>query len=333
MRTVTNVFLMNLAISDLLLGVFCMPFTLVGSLLRNFIFGDIICRLIPYLQAVSVSVSVWTLVSISFERYFAICQPFRSRQWQTISHSYKVIICIWVGSLLTMLPIAVLSRLLPTNASNRYKCRDVWPNIIAERAFNLYLVAGLLVVPLLMMTLMYSLIVHALYTGFQGQRDVLPLRLLSTQNNEPSIKTNTTRRSVIIEMCGDKNYNTLPASSRSRIVHRHLVVRGNYRKGQLAKKRVIRMLFVIVLNFFICWMPLFVVNTWTLYDASAVYRKLPPNVISFIHLMAYLSSCCNPIIYSFMHKKYRQAFMSVFNCRRRQRSYRWSKKSATLNSM
>ncbi|XP_022244428.1 cholecystokinin receptor-like [Limulus polyphemus] len=184
------------------------------------------------------------------------------------------------------------------------------------------------------MTLMYSLIVHTLYTGLQGQRDVLPLRLLSTHNDEPSINRNTTRKSVVIEMCGDKNDNTLPAPSRSRmVVHRHLVVRGNYKKGQVAKKRVIRMLFVIVLNFFICWMPLFVINTWALYDPNAVYRKLPPSVISIIHLMAYLSSCCNPIIYSFMHSKYRQAFRSVFNCKRRRRSYRWSKKSATLNSM
>lgn len=50
MRTVTNVFLLNLAVSDLLLGVFCMPFTLVGSLLRNFVFGELMCKLIPYLQ-------------------------------------------------------------------------------------------------------------------------------------------------------------------------------------------------------------------------------------------------------------------------------------------
>ncbi|KAH7969604.1 hypothetical protein HPB52_020199 [Rhipicephalus sanguineus] len=50
MRTVTNVFLVNLAVSDLLLGVFCMPFTLIGSLLRNFVFGELMCKFIPYLQ-------------------------------------------------------------------------------------------------------------------------------------------------------------------------------------------------------------------------------------------------------------------------------------------
>lgn len=50
MRTITNVFLLNLAVSDILLGVLCMPITLVGALLRDFIFGATMCRVMPYLQ-------------------------------------------------------------------------------------------------------------------------------------------------------------------------------------------------------------------------------------------------------------------------------------------
>ncbi|XP_036363189.1 cholecystokinin receptor type A-like isoform X2 [Octopus sinensis] len=50
MRTVTNVFLLNLAISDLLLAVFCIPFTLIPVILRNFIFGPVMCVLVRYLQ-------------------------------------------------------------------------------------------------------------------------------------------------------------------------------------------------------------------------------------------------------------------------------------------
>jgi len=50
MRTVTNVFLLNLSVSDLLLAVFCMPFTLIPTLLKDFIFGKVICVLIRYLQ-------------------------------------------------------------------------------------------------------------------------------------------------------------------------------------------------------------------------------------------------------------------------------------------
>lgn len=50
MRTITNVFLLNLAVSDILLGVLCMPITLIGTLLRDFVFGEVMCKLLPYLQ-------------------------------------------------------------------------------------------------------------------------------------------------------------------------------------------------------------------------------------------------------------------------------------------
>ena len=38
------------AVSDLLLGVFCMPFTLIGQVLRNFVFGAAMCKLISFFQ-------------------------------------------------------------------------------------------------------------------------------------------------------------------------------------------------------------------------------------------------------------------------------------------
>lgn len=63
MRTITNVFLLNLAVSDLLLGVLCMPFTLVGTLLRNFVFGELMCKLLPYLQG-----TYLTLLQFYFSR-------------------------------------------------------------------------------------------------------------------------------------------------------------------------------------------------------------------------------------------------------------------------
>ena len=53
MRTVTNVFLLNLSVSDLLLAVFCMPFTIVPVILKNFIFGPVVCVMIRYLQGES----------------------------------------------------------------------------------------------------------------------------------------------------------------------------------------------------------------------------------------------------------------------------------------
>ena len=65
MRSVTNIFLLNLAIADLLLGVFCMPFTLIGVLLKRFIFGRIMCHLVSYCQG-KLKLPTFFLLSLFF---------------------------------------------------------------------------------------------------------------------------------------------------------------------------------------------------------------------------------------------------------------------------
>lgn len=78
--------------------------------------------------------------------------------------------------------------------------------------------------------------------------------------------------------------------------------------------KVIRMLFVVVAEFFICWTPLHVLNTWYLFYPEAVYRYVGSTGISLVQLLAYISSCCNPITYCFMNRKFRQAFLNIFYC-------------------
>lgn len=48
MRTVTNLFLLSLAVSDLLVSLVCIPFTLIPNLMRDFIFGTGMCKLVMY---------------------------------------------------------------------------------------------------------------------------------------------------------------------------------------------------------------------------------------------------------------------------------------------
>lgn len=91
-------------------------------------------------------------------------------------------------------------------------------------------------------------------------------------------------------------------------------LRSNAEKSLLNKKRVIKMLFVVVLEFFLCWTPLYVINTITLFDHKIVYQNLGYTAISFFQLLAYSSSCCNPITYCFMNIGFRKAFLNLFRC-------------------
>lgn len=50
LRTVTNAFLLSLAVSDLLLAVACMPFTLLPNLMGTFVFGTAVCKAVAYLM-------------------------------------------------------------------------------------------------------------------------------------------------------------------------------------------------------------------------------------------------------------------------------------------
>ncbi|GFU12957.1 cholecystokinin receptor [Trichonephila clavipes] len=95
--------------------------------------------------------------------------------------------------------------------------------------------------------------------------------------------------------------------------------KNNSERGIIQKKRIIQMLFVVVLEFFICWSPLYAINTVSLFDPSIVYTNIGYSGISFFQLLAYTSSCCNPVTYCFMNSRFRESFCKLFPCGCRKR--------------
>lgn len=88
-------------------------------------------------------------------------------------------------------------------------------------------------------------------------------------------------------------------------VTRHLRDQGN-------RKRVIRMLVVIVLQYFICWTPTYLLNTWQAVDFRTVLYYISPTVKSLLLLLAYTSSFIHPITYCFMNKSFKSGFARSF---------------------
>ncbi|GIY55040.1 RYamide receptor [Caerostris darwini] len=132
MRTVTNFFIINLAVGDILMACLCIPFGFVSNLLLQYWpFGAVMCVLVSYAQVVSVFISAYTLIAISIDRYIAILYPLRPRM--TKLQAKLIIVLVWVVALITPLPTAVLSRLEIhpawdgfNDTTRRYICTEAW---------------------------------------------------------------------------------------------------------------------------------------------------------------------------------------------------------------
>ncbi|XP_003927546.1 cholecystokinin receptor type A [Saimiri boliviensis] len=320
MRTVTNIFLLSLAVSDLMLCLFCMPFNLIPNLLKDFIFGSAVCKTTTYFMGTSVSVSTFNLVAISLERYGAICKPLQSRVWQTKSHALKVIAATWCLSFTIMTPYPIYSNLVPFTKNNNQTanmCRFLLPNDVMQQSWHTFLLLILFLVPGIVMMVAYGLISLELYQGIKfeaSQKKSAKERKSSTSSSgryedSDGCYLQKSRPSRKLEL---RQLSTGGSSSSSSRASR---IRSSSSAANLmAKKRVIRMLIVIVVLFFLCWMPIFSANAWRAYDTASAERRLSGTPISFILLLSYTSSCVNPIIYCFMNKRFRLGFMATFPC-------------------
>uniref|UniRef100_A0A4W4G2I3 Neuropeptide FF receptor 1 n=1 Tax=Electrophorus electricus TaxID=8005 RepID=A0A4W4G2I3_ELEEL len=172
MRTVTNLFILNLAVSDLLVGIFCMPTTLVDNIITGWPFGSLVCKLSGMVQGISVSASVFTLVAIAVDRFRCIVYPFKQKL--TISTSTLIIIIIWVLAISIMCPSGVMlqvtkenrvSILLGEGNGTRpfFWCRENWPSPGMRKIYTTVLFANIYLAPLTLIVIMYARIGIALF--------------------------------------------------------------------------------------------------------------------------------------------------------------------------
>lgn len=77
---IINIFICNLAVSDIIIGVLVAPFQFQTALLQKWIFPRIACKIAPFAATLSVNVSILTLVAISLDRYHEILSPANSKK-------------------------------------------------------------------------------------------------------------------------------------------------------------------------------------------------------------------------------------------------------------
>ncbi|NXG06343.1 HRH3 protein, partial [Sakesphorus luctuosus] len=108
LRTQNNFFLLNLAISDFLVGAFCIPLYVPYVLTGRWIFGRSLCKLwlvVDYLLCTS---SVFNIVLISYDRFLSVTRAvaYRAQQGNTKQAVLKMVM-VWVLAFLLYGPAII----------------------------------------------------------------------------------------------------------------------------------------------------------------------------------------------------------------------------------
>ncbi|GMT37114.1 hypothetical protein PFISCL1PPCAC_28411, partial [Pristionchus fissidentatus] len=321
MRSITNTYLLNLAISDLTLSAVCMPPTLHSMVMSCWMFGDLPLRLFAYLQPVVVAASAYTLAVIAFERYFAICSPLHSRIWQTRTHAYCMISLVWVIAIVSNLPISFLYKESQYDDFGGVMCTPVHPPYVMF-SYQIYMTVVLLLIPLVVMTVLYGRVISTLRNGIR--MDIAAVETCITRENSLGNITlgSDSRKPSVAQKLSVKITTTVRGSISSNAPVLNGVRSTHAVKTAMAKQRVIRMLLVIVVIFFCCWTPSYI--WWLLLMAGDTFQSFSvwnEHVNTCILIMTYISCCSNPITYCFMNKKFRNAVLSMFGHKRAIRNH------------
>ncbi|XP_059758593.1 LOW QUALITY PROTEIN: cysteinyl leukotriene receptor 2 [Balaenoptera ricei] len=158
--TSVNVFMLNLAISDLLF-ITTLPFR-VDYYLRgsNWIFGDLTCRIMSFSMYVNMYSSIYFLTVLSVVRFLATVHPFRLLHATSVKNAWILCGVIWIF-------IMASSTVLLKNGSelkgNVTLCLELNPNkVIKLKTMNhIALVVGFLL-PFCTLSICYLLIIRAL---------------------------------------------------------------------------------------------------------------------------------------------------------------------------
>ncbi|XP_049285167.1 growth hormone secretagogue receptor type 1-like [Anopheles funestus] len=107
MRNSTNIFLTNLSIADLLVLLVCTPTVLVevNSPPEVWVLGEEMCKAVPFVELTVAHASVLTILAISFERYYAICEPLKAGYVCTKTRALLICLAAWTVAAILTSPI------------------------------------------------------------------------------------------------------------------------------------------------------------------------------------------------------------------------------------
>ncbi|XP_032813803.2 trace amine-associated receptor 365-like [Petromyzon marinus] len=105
LQTRANALALSLAVSDLLVGILCMPSSTLKTIYNCWFFPDVLCHWHFFADYMFTTASVLHVTCIAFDRYVAISDPLRYAARVTPRTLVAMLAFCWLGSALVSSPI------------------------------------------------------------------------------------------------------------------------------------------------------------------------------------------------------------------------------------
>ncbi|PSN42328.1 Neuropeptide F receptor [Blattella germanica] len=280
MRTARNMFIVNLAVSDLLLCLITMPLTLMEILTKYWPLGryPFICKMLGTLQATSIFVSTISITAIAMDRYHVIVYPTRE-SLQKLG-AVAILGCIWLVALILASPMFFWRTLkqhdisLPSIGIDYIAyCLEEWPVEHGRAYYSLFSLIVQYIVPIITVSVAYSRICRKLRYRYVNSS------IGSKNKCETCSTTSTNRRKP---------------------------------KDNKRMRKTNSLLVSISVIFCVSWLPLnifnLVVDYWNPFGDD---RQLMMICYAVCHMMGMSSACSNPLLYGWLNDNFRKEFKEI----------------------
>ncbi|XP_041066169.1 adrenoceptor alpha 1Aa [Carcharodon carcharias] len=303
LQTVTNYFIVNLAIADLLLSCTVLPFSATLEILRHWAFGRVFCNVWAAMDVLCSTASIMSLCVISIDRYIGVSYPVRHPTIMTERRGLLTLVVVWLLAL--VISIGPLFGWKEPAPKDETICK-----VTEEPGYVLFSAFGSFYVPLTIILIMYCRVyivakreTRSLKAGKKRERsqaDEVTLRI-HRKNARPE---SSPRPSELNPRTKGTQFKT----------HFSVLLLKFSREKKAAKT-----LGIVVGGFILCWLPFFVVLPLGSFFPS---YKPPETIFKIAFWLGYFNSCINPIIYPASNQEFKKAFQNILkgHCRHRKQA-------------
>ncbi|XP_038048511.1 allatostatin-A receptor-like [Patiria miniata] len=325
-QSVTSMLLCSLAISDLIVVTIYLPFKLADLVTVSWVLGPVPCKLVGYLNLVSPACSACMLMVIGLERFIVILFPLRARSLITRLKAKFIVAGTWIISFILAIPGLLLQHHALSPITGEVICYKEYQDIEAlQKGFPMYCLLVFYIIPLFVMGFAYTTVCLRLYASAKTSRGLQSMKaggsstaskpLRTTANNNANGFSATTNPNLVPSSVDDDPFSG-GSETRATTTGGTSQVRKPRRQRRPVslkdRQQVILMLILVVVLYAVTWGPMLMIMVLFAFEAL---NSLCMNVIfqlsAATHVLTFLNSAINPVVYSFMSRNFRQNVMEA----------------------